>query len=72
MKLFLFNLLKHEDISFHGLLGPVLRQHFCIPERINLTDLVIWGQSAGNGIRPWEVGAGLKPVEEKNKYMDRQ
>ena len=64
--------LTHEDVSFHGLLGPVLRQHPCIPERINVTDLVIRGQSAGNGIRPWEAGAGLKPAEERNKFMDRE
>jgi len=38
----------------------------------SLTDLVIWGQSAGNGTRPWEVGTCLKPAEERNKYMDRQ
>lgn len=72
MKLFPLHMLTYEDMSFHGLLGPVLRQLFCIPERINLTDLVIWGQSAGNGTRPWEVGTCLKPAEERNKYMDRQ
>ena len=34
MKLFPLHMLTHEDMSFHGL-GPVLRQLFCIPERIN-------------------------------------
>ena len=63
---------RAEAMSFHGLLGPMLRHCFPVPERVSVTGLVLWCQSAGNGIRPWEGGAGLKPEEERKKYVDRQ
>ena len=58
------------DHVFSCLLEPVLRQCFPIPERVSVTVLVLRGQRAVHGIRPWEGGADLKPWEERKKCAD--
>lgn len=54
-----------EAMSSRDLLWPVLRWCFLISAGVSVTVLVLWDQSAGNGVTPLEGGAGLKSQKGK-------
>lgn len=49
-----------EAMTSRGPLWPVLRWCFPIPAGVSVIVLVLWDQSAGNGVTPLEGGSSLK------------